>query len=245
MLQDLRYAFRQLRKSPLFTLAAVLAIALGIGANTAIFSVVNAVLLRPLPYRDSDRLVTVLHHGNAPVAPANYLDWRDQNHVFEAMGAAESWSVNLSGNSQAESVVGMQVTQNLFPMLGVQPLLGRFFLPEEEVQGKDHRVLLSYGLWQRRFGGDPIIVGQSILLQGDAYTVVGVMPPSFKFAPFWETKAELWAPLSLTDRATSRAGNSLRTFARLKPGVSLSAARAEMTTISARLEQQFPVPIAM
>ncbi len=232
--------FRQLRKSPAFAIVAVLAIGLGIGANTAIFSVVNAVLLRPLPYRDSDRLVTILHSGNAPVAPANYLDWRDQNHVFEGMGAAESWTVNLSGDTQAESVTGMQVTQNLFPMLGVQPLLGRFFLPEEGTRGKDHAVLLSYGLWQRRFGGDPGIVGQSILLQGEKYTVVGVMPAAFKFAPFWETKAELWAPLSLADRATSRGGNSLRTFARLKPGVTLEQARSEMATISARLEQQFP-----
>jgi putative ABC transport system permease protein len=229
-----------LRKSPAFTIIAVFAIGLGVGANTAIFSVVNAVLLRPLPYKNPDRLVAVLHDKGAPVAPANYLDWRAQNHVFEDMGAAESWTVNLSGGEQAESVTGMLVTQNLFPMLGVQPLLGRFFLPDEEARGKDHAVLLSFGLWQRRFGGDPGIVGQTVLLQGEKYTVVGVMPTSFKFAPFWETKAELWAPLSLTDRASSRAGNSLRTFARLRPGVSLNEARSEMTTIAARLEKQFP-----
>ena len=240
MLQDFRYALRQLRKSPGFTMVAVLAIALGIGANTAIFSVVNTVLLRPLPYQDEDRLVTVLHDGDHPVAPANYLDWRDQNHVFEAMGAAESWTVNLSGTERAESVIGIRVTQNLFPLLGVQPLLGRFFLPDEEQKGKDRVVLLSYGLWKRGFGGDPNIVGLSITLQGEKYEVVGVMPKGFQFAPFWETKAELWAPLGLADRATSRGGNSLRTFARLRSGVTLEQARSEIAAITAGLEQQFP-----
>ena len=240
MLQDLRYALRQLRKSPAFTVVAVLAIALGIGANTAIFSVVNAVLLRPLPYRDADLLVTILHDGDHPVAPANYLDWRTQNHVFEDMGVAENWTPNLSGTGLAESVNALQVSTNLFPMLGVQPLLGRFFLPDEERSGKQHEAMLSYRLWQRRFGGDPGIVGRSITLQGETYIVVGVMPHSFQFAPFWATKAELWAPLALGKRVSSRESNSLRAFARLKPGVSLDQARSEMATITARLEQQFP-----
>ena len=126
MLQDFRYALRQLRKSPGFTLVTVLAIALGVGANTAIFSVVNAVLLRPLPYQDADRLVTILHQGNNPVAPANYLDWRNQNHVFESMGAAENWTPNLSGTRQAESVHGLQLSSSILPMLGVQPGVGTF-----------------------------------------------------------------------------------------------------------------------
>ena len=240
MLQDLRYALRQLRKSPVFTVVAVLAIALGIGANTAIFSVVNAVLLRPLPYQDSDRLVTILHDYDHPVAPANYLDWRSQNHVFEDIGVAENWTPNLSGSGQAESVNALQVSANLFPILGVQPLLGRVFLPDEDQRGKEREVILSYGLWQRRFGGDRSIVGRAIMLQGYPYTVIGVMPKSFQFAPFWATKAELWVPLELGSRLTSRESNSLRAFARLKPDVSIEQARSEMATITARLEQQFP-----
>jgi predicted permease len=240
MFQDLPYALRQLRKSPVFTVVAVLAIALGIGANTAIFSVVNAVLLRPLPYRDSDRLVTILHDYDHPVAPANYLDWRAQNHVFEDVGAAESWTANLSGTGQAESVTALRISTNLFPILGVQPLLGRWFVSGEEQAGKEHEVILSYGLWQRRFGGNPDIVGQPITLQGEPYAVVGVMPAGFRFAPFWVTKAELWAPLALGQRITSRGIESLRAFARLKPGVSVEQARSEMATITARLEQQFP-----
>ena len=240
MLQDIRYALRQLVKSPAFTFVVVLTIALGIGANTAIFSVVSAVLLRPLPYAHSDRLVTILHDGDHPVAPANYLDWRSQNHSFEAMGIAEAWTPNLSGTSQTESIVGLQVSTNQFPMLGVQPLLGRFFLPDEEVKGKEHEVILGYRLWQRDFGGDSDIVGRAITLQGEPYTVVGVMPRIFQFAPFWATKAELFAPLAFGERAASRGGNSLRVFARLKPGVSVEEARSEMTTITGRLEQQFP-----
>jgi predicted permease len=240
MLQDLRYALRQLGKSPVFAVVTVLTIALAIGANTAIFSVVNAVLLRSLPYAESDRLVVLLHSGKDPVAAANYLDWREQNHVFSGMGAAEGWTPNLSATRQAESIHGLHVSSNLFPMLGVQPLLGRFFLPEEERKGKDHAVILSYPLWQRMFGGDPGIVGQSVTLQGERYTVVGVMPRQFQFAPFWATKAEIYAPLSLEERATSRGGNSLRVFARLKPDVKLDDARAEITTITTRLEQQFP-----
>jgi predicted permease len=240
MLQDFRYALRQLRKSPGFTLVTVLAIALGVGANTAIFSVVNAVLLRPLPYQDADRLVTILHQGNNPVAPANYLDWRNQNHVFESMGAAENWTPNLSGTRQAESVNGLQLSSSILPMLGVQPMLGRFFAADEEQSGKEHEVILSYRLWQRLCGGDADVLGRSINLQGEPYTVVGVMPASFQFAPFWATKAELWAPLALGERAASRESNSLRVFARLKPGVSLEQARSEMATLTGRLERQFP-----
>jgi len=240
MFQDLRYALRQLCKSPVFTVVAVLTIALGIGANTAIFSVVNAVLLRPLPYQDSDRLVTILHEYDHPVAPANYLDWRAQNHVFEDIGVAESWTPNLSGSGQAESVKALQVSANLFPILGVQPLLGRVFLPEEDQRGKEREVILSYGLWQRHFGRDGGIVGRAIALQGHPYNVIGVMPKSFQFAPFWATKAELWTPLELGPRLTSREVNSLRAFARLKPDVSVERARSEMATITARLEQQFP-----
>ena len=240
MLQDLSYAIRQLLKSPAFTLVAVLAIALGIGANAAIFSVVNAVLLRPLPYQDPDRLVTILEDYDHPVAPGNVADWRAQNHVFEDIGSAESWTANLSNTGQAESVKALRVSPNLFPLLGVQPLMGRFFASDEDKTGNEHVVILSYGLWQRRFGGNPDIVGHPITLQGQPFTVAGVMPAGFQFAPFWVTKAELWVPLALGQRAASREVQSLWAFARLKPGSSLEQARSEMATITARLEQQFP-----
>ena len=238
--QDLRYGARALLRTPGFTLLAILTLALGIGANTAIFSVINAVLLNPLGYRNPDRLVTLLHFGSAPVAPANYLDWRDQSHSFEAMAAAEAWSPNLTGVEKPEHLDGLRVTQNLFPMLGIPPLLGRTFVPGEDQDGADGEVVLSYRLWQRRFQGDPKVLGKPILLSARAFTIVGVMPADFKFAPFWATNAELWVPMAFGDRGHLRGGNSLRIFARLKPGVTLASARAEIATITGRLEQQFP-----
>jgi putative ABC transport system permease protein len=240
MLQNLRFALRQLRKAPGFTFLAVATIAIGIGANTAIFSVINAVLLRPLAYFDSGRLVTILHNSDKPVAPANFLDWQKQSDAFESMGAAQAWTPNLSGGDHAESLIGMEVSHEVLPMLGVRPLLGRWFLPEEDEPGKDRVVVLSHRLWMTRFGSRPDIVGQGITLHGEKHTVVGVMPSGFRFAPFWDTQAEIWRPLALGDRATSRDGNSLRIFARLKPQVSLAEAQAQMAAITARLEQEFP-----
>ena len=220
--QDLRYGARSMRRSPGFTAVAVIALALGIGANAAVFSVVNAVLLRPLAYKDPDQLVTILHRVKNPVAVANYIDWRDQSHSFEAMAAAEYWSPNLTGTDPPEHLWGLQVTQNLLPMLGVDPLLGRWFVTGEDQKGAEHEVILSYRLWQRRFAADPAELGKSITLNGEAYTVVGIMPPEFKFAPFWATRAELWVPMSFGDRTYLRGGNSLRIFARLAPNVSLA-----------------------
>ncbi|HVP55858.1 MAG TPA: ABC transporter permease [Candidatus Eisenbacteria bacterium] len=240
MISNLRYAFRQLRKSPVFAVVAIATATLGIGANTAIFSVINAVLLRPLPYADPGRLVTILHNGDNPVAPANFLDWQKQSDVFESMGAAQAWTPNLSGTDQAESIIGMEVSHEVLPMLGVRPLLGRWFLPEEDEPGKDRVVVLSHRLWVRRFGGSPDIVGQAITLHGEKHTVVGVMPGGFRFAPFWDTQAEIWRPLALGDRKTHRTDNSLRVFARQKPGVTLAEAQAQMATITQRLEQQYP-----
>ena len=240
LLQDLRYALRQLRKNPGFTAVAVLTLALGIGANTAIFSVVNAVLLRPLPYKDDGRLVVVLHNGRNPVAPGNFADWQKQNHVFESMGAAEMWSPNLTSTDNPEKLSGLRITSDILPLLGVQPLLGRVFLPEEQDPGKEQEVVLSYGLWQSHFAGDANVLGRSIVLNGSSYTVVGVMPRDFQFAPFWATKSAIWAPLVLGDRLNSRTGNSLRVFARLKPGVTLDQAQAEMGQITARLDKEFP-----
>ncbi len=238
--QDLRYGVRSMRRSPGFTAVAVIALALGIGANAAVFSVVNAVLLRPLAYKDADRLVTILHHTKNPVAVANYIDWRDRSRSFEAMAAAEYWSPNLTSTDPPEHLYGLQVTQNMLPMLGVDSLLGRWFAVGEDQKGAEHEVILSYRLWQRRFAADANELGKSITLNGEAYTVVGVMPPEFKFAPFWATRAELWVPMAFGDRTYSRGGNSLRIFARLAPGVSLAQARAEMATITALLEKKFP-----
>jgi predicted permease len=240
MLTDLRYGARGLLRTPGFTLLAVLTLALGIGANTAIFSVVNAVLLNPLAYRDPDRLLTLLHYGNGPVAPANYIDWRDQSRSFESMAAAQYWSPNLTGVDSPEHLTGLQVTQNMFPLLGIAPLMGRTFLPGEDQSGAEHEIVLSYRLWQRRFNGDPQVLGKPILLDGQSFTIVGVMPASFKFAPFWATHAELWTPLAFGDRLHERGGNSLRIFARLKRGVPLTAARAEIAAITGRLELQYP-----
>ena len=158
LLQDVRFGTHLLAKNTGFTIVAVLTLALGIGANAAIFSVVDAVLLRPLAYKDADRLVTILNDGHDPVAVANYIDWRDQSRSFEAMGAADYWSANLSGVDSPEHVLGLKVTQSLLPMLGVQPLVGRLFAVGEDQKGAEHEVILSYGLWQRRFEGDSNVV---------------------------------------------------------------------------------------
>jgi predicted permease len=240
LLQDIRHALRQLRQSPGFAIVAVLTLALGIGANTAIFSVVNAVLLRPLPYKDDGRLVVILTHGRGPVAPANFADWQRQSHAFESMGAAEYWTPNLTGTDNPEKLLGLRVTPEIFPMLGLQPLLGRVFLPEEQKVGKEHEIVLSYQLWQSHFAGNPNVIGQSVPLSGHQYTIVGVMPSEFKFAPFWATRSQLWSPLALGSRLTDRDGSSLRVFARLNPGVTLQQAQSELAAITGRLEQEFP-----
>ena len=244
--QDLRYAARMLRRNTGFAAVALLTLALGIGANTAIFSVVQAVLLRPLPYHDPDRLVVVMgsstrRGGQDPSAPGTYYEWREQNKVFDSIAAAEAWDVNMTGGDRPEQVPAMHVSANLFETLGVKPFLGRTFLPEDEPLGSHQVAVLSYGLWQRRFGGNPSIIGTSVTLSGQPFNVVGVMPPGFRFAPFWQTKAELWAPLPYTpERRHNHNFSSLRVFARLKPGVSLAQAQAGMETVARQLEQQDP-----
>jgi putative ABC transport system permease protein len=238
--RDARFGLRTLARTPGFTVAAVLALALGIGATTAIYSVVDAVLLRPLPYRAPDRLAVLLHRGRNPVAPGNFLDWRRDARNFEAMGAAEFWQANLTGIDPPERVTGLRVTADLLPMLGVTPQIGRLFTPDEDGPGREHVVVLGHRLWQRRFGGDPAVLGRTVTLDGEAHTVVGVMPRGFEFPPFWARGAELWAPLPLADRAGNRTGQSLRAFGRLAPGASLAQARAEVAAITARLEQAYP-----
>jgi predicted permease len=244
-LQDLKYGARSLLRAPAFTAVTVLTLALGLGANTAVFSLVQGVLLRPLAYPDSDRLVTLLHDGAHPVSPANYLDWHAQTKSFDVMGAAQYWSPNILPNGSAdvgppEHLVGLQVTQSLFPMLRVAPVAGRFFRPGEEAKGAGHVVILSHRLWQRRFGGDARIVGKQLKLDNEGYTVIGVMPADFQFAPFWATKAELWVPLALGGRMHDREGNSLRVFARLKANTTLQQARADISAVTSRLEKEYP-----
>jgi predicted permease len=237
---DLRLALRSLLRRPLFTVTALVTLALGIAADTAIFGVVDAVLLRPLAYADPGRLVVVLHDGSHPVAPANFLDWRRESRSFARMGAAEMWGPSLTGDGDAEKLSGLHVTGDVFPLLGVPALLGRSIRPGDDQPGADRAVVLSYDLWQRRFAGDRAVVGRTLRLDGEPYTVVGVMPQGFKFAPFWATHTELWAPFSLAPRVANREGQSLRVFARLAPGVSLAAARADVGTVTARLEREFP-----
>jgi len=237
---DLRYAIRMLRKNPGFAAVVILTLALGIGANTAIFSVVNTVLLRPLPYKADDQLVVILKYGTGPISPANFVDYRAQATSFGAMGAAEYWTPNLTDVDQPEHVMALRLTADVLPLLGVEPALGRVFTAGEDAPGRERVAVISDGLWRRRFGADPQVIGRSIRLDGAPFMVIGVMPPSFAFAPFWATKAELWAPLALGPRAASRGGQSLRVFARLAPGVGLERARAEVDAITAQLERQFP-----
>jgi putative ABC transport system permease protein len=236
LLQDIRYGLRVLWRSPGVTFAAVLALALGIGANTAIFSLVNAVVLRPLPYAQPERLVLAAY-ALAEAAPANFLDWRKQNQSFEDMAAVNFWSANLNAGELPERLEGFQVTPSLFALLGVQPIQGRTFTAAEEQPGNDAVVLLSYGLWQRRFGSDPQIIGKTLTINARSFTVVGVMPPDFQFY----RPADVWAPLAFTPQEAGRrtAGNMI-VLARLKPGVTMAQAQADMTGVARRLEQQYP-----
>ncbi len=241
MLADFRYAFRTLRQSPRFSVAAVVALALGIGANSAMFSVVYGVLLRPLPFPQPDRLVFVQeaslrHEGTSPTSPATLRDWREQQHVFESMAAAELWGASLTGSGRPEEVSGLRVSPSLLSVLRVSPELGRGFQDDEE-----QTVVLSHALWERRFGGNPAAIGRDVILNGASYRVIGVMPAGFRFPPFWAEKAELWVPLRFApDRANDRGSRSLRVFARLRDGVTLGQAQAEMSTIASRLQRAFP-----
>jgi len=241
--QDLRYGLRMLVRNPAFTVVAVIALALGIGANSAIFSVVNTVLLKPLPYKNPDALVLVwdeqTHLGfpkDTP-SPANFLDWREQNTVFEGMAAMTERSLNLTGVGEPERLDGQRVSANLFSLLGVEPQLGRAFTAEEDKPGS-RVVILSHRVWQTRFGGDATIIGRALNLNGEAYTVVGVMRRGFQFPT---PQTQLWVPIAFSaDEAAQRGSHYLEVVARMKAGVKLQQARAEMSTIAARLEKQYP-----
>jgi predicted permease len=240
LFQDLRFSLRTLRLNTAVTLVAALALALGIGANTAIFSVVHAVLLEPLPYADPARLVTLLGPRSRPLSPPDFLDIRNQSQSFEGVAAAESWTGNLSGRSIPEQIVGLRLSEDMFRVLGVPPLRGRTFSRDDFEPGRGRVLVISYGLWQRRFGGTLDVIGQTIVLDGEPYTLIGVMPASFQFTPFWITQAEMWAPLDVSDRVTQRAFHSLRVFARLRPGVSALSAQAEIDGICRNLARAYP-----
>lgn len=246
LLQDFKYGFRVLRKAPGFTTAAVVMLALGIGANTAIFTVVNALLLRPLPFPDSSRLMQLYHVPPAKsfpgikrfaLSPANYLDWRAQNHVFQSMALFTGGSFNFTGKGQPEVVTAGRVAWDFFSVYQVRPRLGRVFLPEEDQPGHDYEAILSYPFWRSHFAADPNIVGQKITLDDQAYTVIGVMGPDFLRPSF----AQIWTPLALTDKErVVRGEHHYIAIARLKPGVDQKQAQAELDTISNRLAQQYP-----
>jgi len=244
--QDLRFAARQLRKSPGFSAIAVLTLALGIGANTAIFSVVNGVLLRALPFKDPSRIVRVWHTPPAKsfpgidrfsVSAANYLDWKRDNHVFEQMAIYSYRGFTLTGVAQPLQVDAVSVSSGFFETLGVAPLFGRFFTADEDQPGHTHVVILSYRFWQEHFGANPDIVNHNITMDGQNYLVAGVMPASFRFPDF----GQMWTPMGWTDKeAAVRNEHHSVVIARLKRGVTLQQAQAEMNTISSRLEQLYP-----
>jgi putative ABC transport system permease protein len=239
LLQDLRYAVRSLLRRPAFAAVVVLTLALGVGANTAIFSVVNGVLLRPLPYREPDRLMVVWGNhttiGHETASLPDFLDWRREGGSFAHMAAIASTAFNLTGDGEPERVKGAWVTADFFPTFGVAPVLGRGFTPEEETSGRGQVVVVSHGFWQRRFGSDPGAVGKTIMLNGVPLTVVGVAPRGFRV----QGDAELWRPLR-TDTTQGRRSDYLFVVGRLKPGVTRERAQAEMATIATRLQRQYP-----
>jgi putative ABC transport system permease protein len=242
--QDARYGFRMLAKRPGFTIAAVLSLALGIGANTAIFSLVNAVLLRPLPFPQPDRLAMVWEDAssigfprNTP-APANYVDWKTQTRTFEDMAAVFNQSYNLTGTGEPEKIEAYGVTANFLSLLGVRPALGRDFLPEEDTPDANRVALISHGLWQRRLGGDPGVTGSEILLDDRKHTVIGVMPAGFQFL---DPEIDLWVPARLTKEALARrTSHYLQVVGRMKPGVTLEQAQSDIGAIMEKIRQDHP-----
>ena len=244
MLNDLRFAIRMLRKSPGFVLIAILTLALGIGSNTAIFSLVNAWLIHPIDFLDPDRLVvlwqTNTKHGwISSVNPANFLDWREQSHAFESMSAWRFAQFDLSGSDEPERIRGSLVSAGFFSLLGVRPVLGRDFMPQEDQPGGGRVVLLSHGLWQRRFASDPNILGKNLIFDGEKCTVIGVMPKEFHLTLMG--RAEMWAPLVFSEKERlDRQHGSLEVLARLKPGVSPQQGEASLAAVMSRLEKAYP-----
>lgn len=244
LLQDLRFGARMLWKRPGFTAVAVLTLALGIGANTAIFSLVNAVLLKPLPFPEAERLVMLWEDAsrigfpqNTP-APANFIDWKTQTQSFEGMAAGVWATYNLTGYGEPQKLNGNAVSAELFNVLGARPALGRGFTAEEERPGSDNVVILSHGLWRDTFGGEPSVVGRDLILSGEKRTVVGVMPEGFQFL---DPNVRLWVPLALSPEDwANRGGHYLTVVGRLKPGVTVEQADADVKAVMARISRDYP-----
>ncbi|MBD0372274.1 MAG: ABC transporter permease [Pyrinomonadaceae bacterium] len=244
--QDVRFGFRMMMKKPGVTIIAVIALALGIGANTAIFSVVNTVLLRPFPYKNPERILFVFWRApqltteDLPASAQDFLDWREHNHVFEHMAALTGESFNLTGVGEPERSLGATVSADLFPLLGVTAAKGRTFTAEEEQEGRNKVVVMSDDLWRRRFGSNPNLVGQTISLNNESYTVVGIMPHDFHFPEGLE-RIDLWVPLTFSPEVLkSRGHRYLYVAARLKEGVTFEQAKADMTALGAQMAQDHP-----
>lgn len=252
LLHDLRYGFRMLFKYPGVTTLAVITLALGIGANTAIFSVVNAVILRPLPYKNPERLVSlwekVPERGRWRVAPANFFDWKKQNTTFEDIAAFGASTMTLTGGGEPEQLLGTRASAGYFSVIGVEPELGRSFTAEEYEPGKNQVAILGHNFWQRRYGGNTNLLHQSITLDGTSYTVVGIMPPAI--FPSWpnaagkysfdQSQQQFWIPMTFSAQfAGLRTAHVLGVLGRLKPGVTVDQAQADMNTIGARLEHEY------
>jgi putative ABC transport system permease protein len=245
IVRDVRYAIRQLVRAPAFTTVALVTLALGIGATTAVFSVVDGVLLRPLPYPEPDGLVRVYEVlpqlGLFSVAPANFFDWRAQNAVFDRLGAYTSASATLDGPDGPERIQGLQVSWDLFPTLRTAPAIGTVFTKDEDQPGGNRVVMLSHGLWMRRFGGNPEIIGTSVMLSGAPTTIIGVMSADFYFPT---RAAEFWQPLAIDPVNATRGGHFLGVVARMKPGVTVDQAQVHMRTLAERLARQYPADSA-
>ena len=246
-MRDIRYSIRSLLKQPAFAAVAVVTLALGIGASTAIFSVINAVLLRPLPYQESNHLVLIwgnflnLNIERLPAKAAEYNDYARQSQAFDAVAAFDSQDFTLTGGDQPERISGARITANLFSVLGANPVVGRVFTPDENQAGRDSVVVLSHGFWQRHFAGKPGLVNQGIILEGRSYTVIGVMPAGFQFPhPSFSEPADVWVPLAYTTEQLTQRRDPyfLNVLAHLKPGASLDQARTEMNALAQRFERE-------
>src|ERR1051326_7591220 len=249
LIQDIRYAVRILRKSPGFTAIAVIALALGIASTTSIFSVVDAVLLRPLPYPEANRIfnVSLMQRstgvGGGAVSPGDYLDWATQNHVFSHMAASRGWPVNLNRGDHPERVRGTVTSGDFFPLFEIPPMLGRTLTPQDSTQGNDHVLVLGYGLWKRSFGGDPSVVGKDVVVNDERFTVVGVMPANFNpdgYGDLW-MPSRWGVPVNLlrpnVDPRAVRDSHYLDAWGRLNPGVTLQQARDDTAGLGRRLDK--------
>jgi predicted permease len=235
LLHDLRFAFRSLRRSPVFSLTTVITLSLGLGATIVVLAIADAVLIRSLPYRDADRLVTILQNGNDPVSPANFLDWKAAATSYSGMEGASYWTPTITEGTP-EQIEALQVTPGMLRMLGAAPQLGAGFTGDARAR----ELVLSYSLWQKRFAADPAIVGRTVSMENEPYVVVGVMRPDFQFAPFWVTKAQAWVPLDLVSSPASRDASFLRVFGRLRESSTMDQAQRELDVITGRIATQFP-----